>query len=63
MSVSCECCVLSGRGLCFGSVTGMEKSPTESGVISKPQQRGGLGPLRSSRHEETSEPVENMIEN
>ena len=30
-SVSCECCVLSGRGICFGPITGMEESPTECG--------------------------------
>ena len=33
MSVSCECCVLSGRGICFGPIAGMaKKSPTECGV-------------------------------
>jgi hypothetical protein len=26
MSVSCECCVLSGRGLCDGPVTRLEES-------------------------------------
>jgi hypothetical protein len=26
MSVSCECCVLSGRGLCVGLITSPEKS-------------------------------------
>jgi hypothetical protein len=26
MSVSCECCVLSGRGLCFGLITRPEES-------------------------------------
>jgi hypothetical protein len=26
MSVSCECCVLSGRGLCDGQVTRPEES-------------------------------------
>jgi hypothetical protein len=25
MSVSCECCVLSGRGLCVGLITGPEE--------------------------------------
>jgi hypothetical protein len=29
MSASCECCVLSGRGLCDGQV---QRSPTECGV-------------------------------
>jgi hypothetical protein len=32
MSVSCECCVLSGRGICCGLITGTEISPTECGV-------------------------------
>jgi hypothetical protein len=32
MSVSCECCVLSGREICFGPITDMEKSHTECGV-------------------------------
>jgi len=31
MSVSCECCVLSGRGLCIGLITRPE-SPTECDV-------------------------------
>ena len=31
MSVSCECCVLSGRGLCVG-LTFVQRSPTECGV-------------------------------
>jgi hypothetical protein len=26
MSVSCECCVLSGRGLCVGLITRLEES-------------------------------------
>jgi hypothetical protein len=26
MSVSCECCVLSGRGLCVGPITRTEES-------------------------------------
>jgi hypothetical protein len=26
MSVSCECCVLSGRGFCFGLITRPEES-------------------------------------
>jgi hypothetical protein len=32
MSVPCECYVLSGRGICFGPITGMEKSPTDCNV-------------------------------
>jgi hypothetical protein len=31
MSVSCKCCVLSGRGLCDGLVP-VQRSPTECGV-------------------------------
>jgi hypothetical protein len=31
MSVFCECCVLSGRGLCDGLITRPE-NPTECGV-------------------------------
>ena len=29
ISVSCECCVLSGRGLCFGLITHPEESVSE----------------------------------
>ena len=32
MSVSCECCVLSGRGLCFGLITSPEGSYLVWGV-------------------------------
>jgi hypothetical protein len=31
MSVSCRCCVMSGRGLCDGLVP-VQRSPTERGV-------------------------------
>jgi hypothetical protein len=31
MPVSCECCVLSGRGLCVGLIT-RQRSPTDYGV-------------------------------
>ena len=31
MSVSCECCVLRGRGLCVGLIT-VQRSPTECDV-------------------------------
>ena len=31
MFVSCECCVLSGRGLCVGLIL-VQRSPTECGV-------------------------------
>ena len=49
MSVSCESYLLSGRGLCDGPIISAE--PTECDVsecdleTSKPQRRGGLGPL------------------
>jgi hypothetical protein len=52
MPVSCECCVLSGRGLCDGPMT----RPGESygvwcvlSVIEGPH-RGGLGTLGLSSH-------------
>jgi hypothetical protein len=32
MSVSCECCVLSGRGLCVGPIARPEESYTQCGV-------------------------------
>jgi hypothetical protein len=32
MSVSCECCVLSGRGLCAGLITRPEESYQMCGV-------------------------------
>jgi len=31
MSVSCECCVLSGRGLCDGLIT-LPEEPTDCGA-------------------------------
>jgi hypothetical protein len=34
MSVSCECCVLSGRGLC-DELSLVQRSPTECGVSKK----------------------------
>jgi hypothetical protein len=48
MSVSCECCVLSGRGLCVGLVTRPEKSYRVwcVWVWSRNLEKwGGLGPL------------------
>jgi hypothetical protein len=46
MSVSCECCVLSGRGLCDRPIPRPEES-TDCGVslclIQKPQERRGPG--------------------
>jgi hypothetical protein len=50
MSVSCECCVLSGRGICFRSITGMEKSPTECSVSEynlETSTKTGLRPTRA----------------
>jgi hypothetical protein len=32
MSVSCGCCVLSGRGLCVGLITHSERSPVDCSV-------------------------------
>jgi hypothetical protein len=45
MFVCCECCALSGRGLCVG--LHIQRSPTDCGVsvIVNPRQCGGLGPL------------------
>jgi hypothetical protein len=44
MSVSCECCVLSGRGLCVGLIT-RPRSPTdcdrESSIIRRSWPAGG----------------------
>jgi hypothetical protein len=52
MSVSCECCVLSRRGLCDGPIShrGVLPSIVCLNVISKPQQWGGWGPLGLLRH-------------
>jgi len=45
-SVCYECCVLSGRGLCFGLHTCPEESYLVCVcVIMNHRQRGGLGPL------------------
>jgi hypothetical protein len=55
MSVSFECCMLSGRGLCVGLIPRPEESHRvwcESlSVISKPRQGGGLDPIGLSRHQ------------
>jgi hypothetical protein len=49
MPVSCECCVLSGRGLCVGLINRPEESYRVWCVSVcdqvKPQQRGGPGAL------------------
>jgi hypothetical protein len=49
MSVCCECCVLSGRGLCEELV---QRSPTDCGVSDvcdheTSTKRGGPGPYRA----------------
>jgi hypothetical protein len=38
MSVCCEGCVLSGRGLCVGLIT-VQRSPTECGVSEYDRER------------------------
>ena len=47
LSVCCECCVLSGRGLCVDLITHPEESYrvwcVELSVIVKPRQRGAPG--------------------
>jgi hypothetical protein len=54
MSVSCECCVLSGRGLCDRPITRPENSDrvwyVYLSVIEEPH-RGGLGPIGLLSHE------------
>jgi hypothetical protein len=48
MSVSCECCVLSGRGLCDGLITNPENTYR---VCSRYLiEEEGLGPLELSSH-------------
>ena len=53
MSVSCECCVLSGIVPCDGLITYSREycraCCVEMSVIWKHQQRGSLGPLGLSR--------------
>jgi len=48
MFVSCECCVLSDRGLCDGLIT-VQRSLTDCGaslcMIKKLRKRGGKSPL------------------
>jgi len=53
MSVSCECCVLSGRGLCVGLINrpeksyrnGVSQSDPEASKMRKPRPTGGGGAL------------------
>jgi hypothetical protein len=44
MSVSCECCVLSGRGLCDGMITRPLPNVARLNVVEKPRHYGGPGP-------------------
>jgi hypothetical protein len=53
MSVSCECCVLSGRGLCVGPITRPEESyrlwyvsecDREASIIRRPWPTGAVAP-------------------
>jgi hypothetical protein len=59
MSVSCECCLLSGRGLCVEPITRPEESYRVCYVLSVivEPRTGGLGPKGLSSHEEKSETV------
>ena len=56
MFVCCECCVLSGRGLCDRLIT-HQRSPTDCGmllcVIKKPRMRGGYSPARGLQNTNT----------
>jgi hypothetical protein len=63
MSVSCECCVLSGRGVCVKLITRPEESYYVAclDVISKPQHWGGLGPLRAASHEKLKKYQDNTL--
>jgi hypothetical protein len=46
MFVCCECCVLSGRGLCVGMLSrGVIPSVVCLSMIVNPRQLGGRGPL------------------
>jgi hypothetical protein len=50
MSVSCECCVLSGRGLCGADPSSRGFLPIVMcllSVIPQPQQGDGLGTIRA----------------
>jgi hypothetical protein len=50
MSLSCEWCLVSGRGVCDGSIIRLEASYRVSCVLSvmaKPRQRGSPGLLRT----------------
>jgi hypothetical protein len=63
MSVCCECCVLSGRGLCVDLIT----RPTDCGaslcVIQEPQEWGGHGPrwAAAPKNRENCKPKTKLI--
>jgi hypothetical protein len=44
MFVCCECCVLSGKGLCDGLITRPTDCSASLCVIKKPRTRGGYSP-------------------
>jgi hypothetical protein len=65
MSVSCECCVLSGRGLCAGPIPRPEESyrlwcvsecDREASIMGRPWPTGGL-----LRHAKTAQDVLNYV--
>ena len=62
MSVSCECCVSSGRGLCDGPIPRPEEFyrmwRVSLSVVEELQQLGGLGPSGGLlRHENNAEVI------
>jgi len=64
MSVSCECCVLSDRGLCDGSITRPEESYRvwRSRVIAIEQpRRGFLGQLGLLSHDKKNSLTYSLI--
>ena len=51
LSLSCECCVSSGSGLCDGLITRPAKSPSVvclMTVMVMPRKLGGSGPLHAA---------------
>jgi hypothetical protein len=63
MSVSCECCVLSGRGLCDGPMPHPEEFYRVwcVSVISKPRLGGELGPLGLLSHEKKTQQIAHLV--
>ena len=49
MDVGCECCVLSGRGLCFGLITLPEEFYRLECDLKKEEVMTGVGPQRHMR--------------